>query len=49
VPVNSGLHTRKNFSEKYPPFGHASLEISTRSFLGRKKFKEYQFEGAPNY
>jgi len=45
VPVNSGLHTRKNFSDKEPPFGHAPSECSTKPFLGRKNLKNISMKG----
>jgi len=42
--VNSGFHTRKNFSENYPHFNHAPCIMFTSPVLRPKRFKEYRFE-----
>ena len=47
--VNSGFHTRKNFFESYPQFGHAPSEIFASPVLGRTRLKNVGFKGAPNY
>jgi hypothetical protein len=49
VPVNSGFHARKNFSENYPQFGHS---LSGRKSLKRSGFKWCQIislPATPNY
>jgi hypothetical protein len=57
VLVNSGVHTRKYFSENYPLFGYAVLKIFASPILGQKHFKIIVFRGrqitglpeVPNY
>jgi len=49
VLVNSGFHTRNNFTENYSKFGHAPSRTFASPVLGRKFLKEYRFVGAPNY
>jgi hypothetical protein len=44
---DSGFHTRNNFSENYPQFGHAPSKFHQPG-LGRKPLKGYRFYGAPN-
>jgi len=55
--VDSGVHTRKNFSKNYPKFGNVLSKVLGYSFLGRKILKNIgrkwhkiiRFPGAPNY
>ena len=44
---NSGFHTRKNFSENYPQFGHAPSKFH-QSGPDRKPLKGHRFYGAPD-
>jgi hypothetical protein len=37
--LNSGFHTRKNFSEYYPKFGYAASKIFASPVVGRKSLK----------
>jgi len=46
VLVNSGFHTRKNFSEKYLQCGHAPSKVFASPVLGRKILRD-TFQGAP--
>ena len=43
--VNSNFHTRNNFSENYPQFGHAPLKISPSPVLGWEYLKNIGFNG----
>jgi hypothetical protein len=55
--VDSGVHTRKNFSKNYHEFGNALSKVLGYSFLGRKILKNIVWKwhkiislpGAPNY
>ena len=49
VPVNSGFHRWKNFTENYQQFGNTRSRILTSLVLNRKKFRKYQFQTAQNY
>lgn len=57
VLVNSSFHTRKDFSENYLQFGHASSKCFASPVLGRKRLKNIGLEGrqiisllrTPNY
>jgi hypothetical protein len=45
VPVKSGFHTWKNFSENYPHFGHVPLNMFARHVLGQKVLKNVSSKG----
>jgi len=45
MPVNSGFHTHKNFSETYPQFGAHALKIFASPVPGKKKEGNIGFKG----
>jgi hypothetical protein len=45
-PVNSDFHTPKNFSEKYPQFGHTHSKKILQPCPRTKKYKNIDFTGA---
>ena len=44
VPVISGFHTRNNFSENYPQFGHEAKKKIRQPSPRTKSIKKRQFE-----
>jgi hypothetical protein len=45
VLVNSRFPHAKIFADSYPQFWHVPSKMLVNPLLGRKKFKEYRFEG----
>ena len=46
VLINAGFHTRKNFSENYPQFGHTPSKYSPALSYADKNLKNIGLEGS---